>query len=219
MSNKTLNNYSKLQQQIDQVIGKIGLDKTIFLLSSFIDSSDIAVSQPQKFQMLSRYLITECIRVFELNDKLFFTSNIQEYRDARMVCYHLLKKYTGLSYSKIAEDFGLTKRNILYGAKKCEEKLSVPYYYEGFVEKYDLLESTFLQFISKLSPKVEEPNWMLILEIGWAKKRIQKQVQFQLKIRNTFWRAMDCNKMGHFDTIKRVLSSLLKMNQVFLVKD
>ena len=158
MSNKTLNNYSKLQQQIDQVIGKIGLDKTIFLLSSFIDSYNIAVSQPQKFQMLSRYLITECIRVFELNDKLFFTSNIQEYRDARMVCYHLLKKYTGLSYSKIAEDFGLTKRNILYGAKKCEEKLSVPYYYEGFVEKYDLLESTFLQFISKLSPKAEEYN-------------------------------------------------------------
>lgn len=143
--------YKDLQRTIDVVIGKIGLQNTIFLLTNFINATSIPVHQTQRLQMVSQYLITECIQLFELNDKTFFTSGIREYREARMACYHLLKKYTGASYSKIAEDFGLTKRNVLYNYRKCDERLSVPYYYPSFLEKYDALEKRIIHFISKLN--------------------------------------------------------------------
>ncbi|MDW3191939.1 MAG: hypothetical protein R8G66_06230 [Cytophagales bacterium] len=144
-------NYESLQRQIDVVIGKIGLHNTIFLLSTFIDETSIPVEQTQRLQMISQYLITRAIDVFELKEKMFFTSAIQEYREARMACYHLIKKYTGVSYSKIAEDFGLTKRNVLYNCNKCEERLSVPYYYQSFVDKYAILEKSIIKITSKLT--------------------------------------------------------------------
>jgi len=142
--------YGQLQQHIDQVIGQIGLEKTIGLLTHFIDDTHIPVHETQRLKMVSQFLVNTCIEVFELQDKAFFTSGIQEYREARMACYHLLKKYTGASYSKIAEDFGLTKRNVLYNHNKCEERLSVPYYYADFNQRYSLVEDRMIQFISKL---------------------------------------------------------------------
>lgn len=142
--------YGLLQQHIDRVIGQIGLEKTICLLTHFIDDTHIPVHQTQRLKMVSQFLVTTCIGVFELQDKAFFTSAISEYREARMACYHLLKKYTEASYSKIAEEFGLTKRNVLYNHSKCEERLSVPFYYADFNKRYDLVEDSIIQFISKL---------------------------------------------------------------------
>ena len=153
--NFQLPDYKELQRNIDLVIGKIGLQNTIFLLTNFINATSIPVHETQRLQMVSQYLITECIKVFELNDRMFFTSGIREYREARMACYHLLKKYTGASYSKIAEDFGLTKRNVLYNCTKCDERLSVPFYYQSFQEKYDALEKCIIHFISKLNTEHE----------------------------------------------------------------
>ena len=147
------NDYGKLQNQIDLVIGKIGLKNTLFLLEGVLDSSGIPVTENQQFQLISQYLITECIKVFELKEQLFFTSSIQEYREARMISFHLLKKYSEASYAKIGENLGLTKRTVLYNHNKCAERLSVPFYYKVFVNKYETLEKCLLLFISKLNAK------------------------------------------------------------------
>ncbi|MFY0689126.1 MAG: hypothetical protein JXQ90_18295 [Cyclobacteriaceae bacterium] len=144
-------NYSDFQKKVDAVVGKLGLHNAAFLLDSFIDNTSVSMQETQRLEIVSRFLIMEGIKVFELQEKLFFTSGIQEYREARMACYHLIKKYTGASHAKIAEDFGLTKRNVLYSCEKCKERLSVSYFYENFCQKYDLLEKRIIHFISKLT--------------------------------------------------------------------
>ncbi|MEM9341124.1 MAG: hypothetical protein AAGA66_20495 [Bacteroidota bacterium] len=146
--------YRELQNCVDELIGKLGVENTIYLLRSFMDAARIPMDATQRMRILSRYLITECIRFYGLKDRMFFTSNAEEYRESRMICYHLLKKYTDASYSKIAEDFGVSKRNVVYTYKKCDERLSVPYYYPAFITNYQTLEKRTIHFITKLTTTI-----------------------------------------------------------------
>lgn len=142
--------YTTLQQKLDLVIGKIGLCRTIQLIGSFIDNSSITVDKTEKFKLISRYIIAQSIEVFDLKSDDFYTNKIQEYRDARMSCFRLLRTYTDCSYAKIGEEFGQKKRNIIYYYQKCEETLSVPDFYPVFVQRYKELEQRVISFIAKL---------------------------------------------------------------------
>ena len=44
----TIQNYNSLQKSIDKVVGKIGLNKTIHLLESFINNTYIKHTQQEK---------------------------------------------------------------------------------------------------------------------------------------------------------------------------
>lgn len=144
-------NYQNLQKTLDQVIGKLGLSKTIELLEGFIGNTSISANQTERIKLISAYITSQCISIFDLNDQAFFDSKITEYRDGRMACYHLFKKYTECSYAKIGEHFGQAKRNVMYYSNKCDEVLSVPQFYPVFIEKYNALEKCIIQFISRLN--------------------------------------------------------------------
>ncbi|TAL61195.1 MAG: hypothetical protein EPN85_05520, partial [Bacteroidetes bacterium] len=75
------NNYTHLQNSIDKVIGKIGLRRTKYLLDSFIDNTTVTQNEREKIKMVTGYLVSLTIKVFELKDELFFISNVREYRD------------------------------------------------------------------------------------------------------------------------------------------
>ncbi len=142
-------NYTTLQQSLDVVLGKIGLPKTVKLLCSFISNSSLSTTQVEKLKLVTTYIISQAIVIFDLNEEEFYDSRIPEYREARMACYHLLKKYTDSSYSKIGERFGLKKRQVLYYHQKCEEMLSISQYYKAFTAKYKDLEELTIEFIAK----------------------------------------------------------------------
>ena len=78
------------------------------------------------------------------------TSQITEYREARWVLYHLIAKHSGNTHARIAEEFGLTKRNIQYACKECDKKLSIASYYPDFKNKYDKVEKAILNLLSQL---------------------------------------------------------------------
>lgn len=147
-NSKQAPDYQELQENIDYVLGKIGLKNTIYLLGCFVDATQIPIHETQKLKITSQYVIIQCIEVFELEESEFFTSGIREYREARMACFHLIRKYSGASHAKIGEHLGLTKRNILYACEKCEERLSV---YKSFRQKYEVIERSVIHFISKLN--------------------------------------------------------------------
>lgn len=144
-------NYSTLQENLDEVIGKIGLCRTIELIKSFINNCSIDVNETEKFKLIATYIISQTIEIFDLNEKEFYTSRIREYREARMACFHLLKQYTDCSYAKIGESFHQKKRNIIYFCQKCDDMLSIPTFFEVFVNRYKTLENRIMLFISKLS--------------------------------------------------------------------
>ena len=148
---KTAFDYHDLQQSIDTLIGKFGLQKTIEVIDSLSNNTELTARDKDKVKLLLVFIISQSIEVFDLKEDNFYQSTVQEYREARMACYYLLKKYTDTSYAKIGESFSQSKRAILYNYHKCDEILSIPQFYKSFVEKFKTLEDNIINFIAKLN--------------------------------------------------------------------
>jgi hypothetical protein len=146
----TAKTYTELQLSIDKVIGKIGVERTIHLLDCFIQNTTITQNEQEKIKMISQYLISLAIKVFELNESIFFSSSVTEYRDARYCCFHLLRKYTKDSYPKIALMYSSSSRIVMYGFTVTEDRLNFPKVHSKFTRNYALLESKLIEFISKI---------------------------------------------------------------------
>lgn len=143
--------YADLQGYFDRVIGKIGLKKMIYLFRLILNEKDVEIKAEQRLKIICQIVIGKCIEVFELSQEdIFLTSQITEYREARWVCYHLISKHSGNTHARIAQEFGLTKRNIQYACKECEKKLSIAAYYPEFKNKYDKVEISILDLLSQL---------------------------------------------------------------------
>jgi chromosomal replication initiation ATPase DnaA len=145
--------YHDLQNIIDRIIGKIGLSNTIVLLEQVIQEGSVSIAGGEKNKLISAYLVSRCLTTFDLIDSEFNHSTVREYREARMACFHLLKKYTEASYAYIAQQFDQKKRNVLYSCQKCDDMLSVPQFHRSFIERYQALERNILEFIPKLNTK------------------------------------------------------------------
>lgn len=143
--------YNQLQSSLDKVIGKIGLNRTICLLDSFINNTTVTHNEREKIKMVNQYLNGIAIKVFELNEDLFIISNVREYRDARMCCFHLLRKYTEDTFSKIGLSFNCSSRIVMYGFAVTEERLSMPKGNSKFVSNYTLMESKLIDFIGRIN--------------------------------------------------------------------
>lgn len=148
---KTPSDYTQLQSSIDKVIGKIGLQRTVFLLENFTNNLTVRVGEQEKIKLVNQFLINLAIHVFELEAELFFLSDVREYRDARMCCYHLLRKYTGDTFARIGLAFQCSQRAVSYGYAVAGERLEMPKGHPVFASKYTLLESHIIEFIGKLN--------------------------------------------------------------------
>jgi hypothetical protein len=145
--------YSDLQSVVDGVIGKIGLKNTIQLLRKAIEERPLPVltSEGSKVKLVSSYIVLRCQEVFNLREKQFFVSKIQEYKEGRMACFHLVKKYTKATNPMVAEQFNTTRRTVLYFNRRCIETLSLPEFNRGFVQKFNELENCIIEFMAKLN--------------------------------------------------------------------
>jgi len=148
---KTAHDYHDLQHSIDTLIGKFGLQKTIEVIDSLTNNTELSANDRERVKLLLVFVVSKSIEVFDLKEENFYSSSVQEYREARMSCYFLLKKYTDSSYAKIGESFNQSKRAILYNYHKCDEILSIPQFYKPFVEKFKILENNIINFIAKLN--------------------------------------------------------------------
>ena len=146
-----MKDYNTLQSTIDKVVGKIGLGHTIELLETFIGNTSIKHSTPEKIKLLSHYIITLAIQHFDLSEQLFFVNAKQEYRDARMCCFYLLRKYTQDSYPKIGLAFRTSERTVEYGCAKVSERIEAPKGNAGFVARFIAIETGLLEFITKIN--------------------------------------------------------------------
>jgi len=146
-----IKDYSKLQTSVDRVIGKIGLEKTVFLLDSFIDNVAVCPGNNTKIKLLANYLVGTACEVFALDQAKFSQSQTREYRDARMCCFHLLRKYTQEQYSRIGEEFHTKERIAMYGSNVTAARLDYPKGHPVFTKNYNAMESRFIIFLSKLN--------------------------------------------------------------------
>jgi hypothetical protein len=143
--------YFKLQRNLDRIIDKVGLQRTVCLLENFSNNMTIKIGEHQKIKLVMQFVINAAIQIFELEPKLFFICDIREYRDARMACYHLLRKYTGDTFARIGLAFQCSERAVTYGNMVAEQRLELPKGHKSFVTKYSQIESQILEFIGKLN--------------------------------------------------------------------
>lgn len=152
-SEKTLKqsvNYNTLQSLLDSVIGKIGTERTHELLKTFLSNTPIEAEQEQKITMLTQYLISLATTAFDLLPQQFIISQVREYRDARMCCFHLLRKFTKCTYPKIGLSFQCSSRAVMYGCSEVEDRLAMPRNCPDFSRRYRSIESQLIVFISKI---------------------------------------------------------------------
>ena len=146
-----LNDMQRLQQVVNEVVNKVGIEKAVHLFEGIYKNTSITSDKIEKVKLINSFIIARCITIFDLKEDQFLTSDILEYRQARMACYYIIKSYTQLSYAKIGELFGRKKRTIMYFHNKAVELLRVPQFYQRFYEKYQLLDKSTLEFIGKLN--------------------------------------------------------------------
>jgi hypothetical protein len=141
-------NYRDLQDHIEVMIGKFGLQKSVKLLGSLIDATDISSEDEKRVQALIEYTILKSIKVFNLKKTKFYNSNLSEYKNARMSCYFLINKYTQISLGKIAEIFKVKRRSVEYYEQKCREMQSIANYYPTYIQRHSTLEDHIIKYIS-----------------------------------------------------------------------
>lgn len=148
---KTNGIYAQLQDCLDKVVAKLGPERTTFLLESFVANSTLKENEAGKTKLVLEYLAVKAIEAFGLEEEHFYTCDITAYRDARMCCFHILKKYSSDTYTKIAQSFRCSDRVVSYGYHIAEERLKLPKFHQDFVSKYIFLESETINFIAKIN--------------------------------------------------------------------
>ena len=147
-----MNTYKDLQDSIDRVVGTIGLKNTIHLLGCFIRHLEPETEKPSRQQAIRSFITRRAVREFDLSLENLQESDLNEYSEARAVCYFLLHKYCGLSYRLIGEYFGGRKDyHVKYFIGKCDELRSLPRVNRLFCHKLDSVETDTLTFISNLT--------------------------------------------------------------------
>lgn len=142
--------YSDLQSAIDALVGRHGLEKAVTILHSFQDQTKLKTARPQKLKLLTDFIVAETTVEFNLDPQCFYESQMPEYREARMVCFHLLVEYTQCSYPRVGELFNVKKHTVYYFIHKCNDMLSLPQFFGEFTNRYRQIESRIIDLLTKL---------------------------------------------------------------------
>ncbi len=62
---KTIYNYEDLQHSVDTLIGKFGLKKTIEVLESLSENTQLKSKESDKIKLLFVYIVSKSIKVFD----------------------------------------------------------------------------------------------------------------------------------------------------------
>lgn len=144
-----MRSYSELQRSLDEVVRQIGLCNTLHLLKGFIGHLEAGCKQPSYQRALTAFITQRTLQEFDLDPEKLNDSQIPEYREARMVIFHLLRHYGAMTYAIIGEKFGgRPDHSVKYFIQRCEQELSVLHDQHRLVRAYRNIETALIDFIS-----------------------------------------------------------------------
>ncbi len=151
MENMARKEYAELQQGVDKLVGKFGMTKALKIIDQLSGTSKMRTRQKEQTKLITTFVVSEAFKVFNVTEDLKKKVRSLEYREARMASYHLLNKYTELSYKEIGKQFNQGRFGVYYHVKNCSEFLSIPKFNKSFVSRYEVLEESLIQFITKIN--------------------------------------------------------------------
>lgn len=151
MDNMERKEYAELQHGVDKLIGKFGMTKALKIIDQLSGTAKMRTRQKEQTGLITAFVVDEAFKVFKVTEDLKKKVRSLEYREARMASYHLLNKYTELSYREIGKLFNQGRFGVYYHVKNCTEILSIPKFNKSFVNQYNVLEESLIQFIAKIN--------------------------------------------------------------------
>ena len=79
-----MNDYRILQETLDQLIGTVGLENTIYLLRKFANQLESPVPAEGRASRVASCVVGSVITSFGLEPAELATSNVRDYREGRM---------------------------------------------------------------------------------------------------------------------------------------
>lgn len=141
-----LEDLNSLQQAVNNWVKLWGIEDTIKYMNNVYKNSTLKASNVKQKKLIVDFIKLKSIEVFDLDESYFLTSIMPEYKQARMVCYHLIRKHTKTSYPKLAEYFQNDERSVTYFHNLCNEWLEIPQFYKEFVKNYELIDGLIIEF-------------------------------------------------------------------------
>ena len=139
-------NYTNLQKSIDTIIGSLGAEKTSELLNRIASNLHLNKKSDQKrIALVATFIITKSNSVFEP-----IKTEDENYLLARAASYHLLRRFTPLSFTDIGKRYAQSKRATIYQYNKSEQMLSTPRLHSRFCSKYTQIEQSVLNFMTQI---------------------------------------------------------------------
>lgn len=135
---------------VDEAVTLHGIDGAVMLFNIALKKTTPKVCPASMVKLMSEFLIGQSIEVFEIKPDDFFENTMDEYKDARMCCFHLLKKYAHCSYPMLGRLFRRDKRSVMHYTTETKERLQIAEFEKQFASRYRELESQLLAFMAAL---------------------------------------------------------------------
>lgn len=132
----------RIQNATDVLIKKHGTQSTADLLEALsLEKNHKAYT----FNInLKQTIIEKIIAVFKINTKLLATSSSTNYKDARKLCFYLLKTHCNMSLAAIKSEFkgySKSRNNINAHITSMKEIIELPAINKDLYQKYTTIEN------------------------------------------------------------------------------
>ena len=119
--------YLDLAKAVDFLIAKYGMQRAVEKIHILSDRNEkLKPAAAKNNDVLINYIIALALTTFNLEGDQFYVSNEIDYRDARMVCFHLIKINTGYSFTKLSKKLKQSRRTVQYQFVRCRKLLETP---------------------------------------------------------------------------------------------
>ena len=143
--------YADLQEEIDKLIGKLGMAKTIKVIKQISGTREGKKKVAQKDILIPAFVTSEAFKIFEVVHTKTGKNTSTPYKEARMASYYLMDQYTELSYNEIGKSFQQKKFGVYYHLMKCKDALSLPKMNKTFVSRLTVLEELLIEFLTNIN--------------------------------------------------------------------
>ena len=143
--------YLDLQNTINNLIAHFGLDRTVELLESHVQS-DLNARKEERLVFIFEWLVGKVAHAYLIQPLRLINSpkRTSDLSEARSILFHLLNQVVGYSKRQVGDLAGRRPwSTIHYLVGRCEERLTMPQQNQHFCEKYNRLKTELLNFIAK----------------------------------------------------------------------
>ena len=139
----------QITQSVQQIVRKVGYQKAGYLLSRIEQQLLSKNSSFCTVEASVRFILETVSGSYGLELDQLINCDQEECREARTICYLLMKDFAHCSYAKIGWQFGRSKRQMHYHISRGRDLLEIPRAHPRFNRQYNHAENQLIEFLKQ----------------------------------------------------------------------